>query len=132
MADGDADYVTDDVPKILGRPARTFEQFATDYAAAFSPVRATPDAPRHGDRQGVRAALIQKGAPITTTIETTGRTAHLLALMTSGDDAFNAGTSKRWTPSTTRTWSPTSRGSQSPSADGDAQRRDAADDPHLP
>jgi hypothetical protein len=27
---------------------------------------------------------------MTTTIETTGRTAHLLALMTSGDDAFNA------------------------------------------
>jgi len=36
MADGDCDYVTDDVPSILGRPARTFEQFATDYAAAFS------------------------------------------------------------------------------------------------
>jgi uncharacterized protein YbjT (DUF2867 family) len=36
MADGDCDYVSDDVPQILGRPARTFEQFATDYAAAFS------------------------------------------------------------------------------------------------
>lgn len=36
FAEGDADYVTDDVPAILGRPARTFEQFATDYAAAFS------------------------------------------------------------------------------------------------
>ena len=33
---GDSDYVTDDVPTILGRPARTFEQFATDYAGAFS------------------------------------------------------------------------------------------------
>jgi uncharacterized protein YbjT (DUF2867 family) len=41
MADGDCDYVTDDVPSILGRPARSFEQFATDYAAAFSPVHAT-------------------------------------------------------------------------------------------
>jgi hypothetical protein len=36
FAQGDADYVTDDVPAILGRPARTFEQFATDHAAAFS------------------------------------------------------------------------------------------------
>jgi uncharacterized protein YbjT (DUF2867 family) len=40
MADGDCDYLTDDVPSILGRPARSFEQFATDYAAAFSSVRA--------------------------------------------------------------------------------------------
>ena len=36
FAQGDADYLTDDVPAILGRPARTFEQFATDHAAAFS------------------------------------------------------------------------------------------------
>jgi uncharacterized protein YbjT (DUF2867 family) len=36
FADGDSDYVTSDVPSILGRPARIFEQFATDYAAAFS------------------------------------------------------------------------------------------------
>jgi uncharacterized protein YbjT (DUF2867 family) len=36
FAEGDADYVTEDVPAILGRPARTFEQFATDYATAFS------------------------------------------------------------------------------------------------
>ena len=36
FADGDSDYVTDDVPSVLGRPARTFEQFASDYAAAFS------------------------------------------------------------------------------------------------
>jgi uncharacterized protein YbjT (DUF2867 family) len=36
MAEGDCDYVTDDVPSILGGPARSFEQFATDYAAAFS------------------------------------------------------------------------------------------------
>jgi nucleoside-diphosphate-sugar epimerase len=36
VAEGDADYVTDDVPSILGRPARTFQQFATDYVAAFS------------------------------------------------------------------------------------------------
>jgi len=40
MADGDCDYLTDDVPSILGRPARSFEQFATDYATAFSPVHA--------------------------------------------------------------------------------------------
>jgi len=37
MAEGDCDYVTSDVATILGRPPRTFEQFATDYAAAFSP-----------------------------------------------------------------------------------------------
>ncbi len=40
MADGDCDYVTDDVPSILGRPASSFEQFATDYARAFSSVQA--------------------------------------------------------------------------------------------
>jgi len=36
FAEGEADYVTDDVRSILGRPARTFEQFAADHAAAFS------------------------------------------------------------------------------------------------
>lgn len=36
MADGDCDYVTDDVPQILGRSASSFEQFAIDYAEAFS------------------------------------------------------------------------------------------------
>jgi uncharacterized protein YbjT (DUF2867 family) len=36
FADGDADYVSDDVPELLGHPARSFEQFVTDYAAAFS------------------------------------------------------------------------------------------------
>jgi uncharacterized protein YbjT (DUF2867 family) len=35
-ADGDADWTSDDVATILGRPARSFEQFAADYAAAFS------------------------------------------------------------------------------------------------
>ena len=35
-ADGDAAWVTDDVPAILGRPARSFEQFAADHVAAFS------------------------------------------------------------------------------------------------
>jgi uncharacterized protein YbjT (DUF2867 family) len=34
-ADGDAEWVTDDVPSILGRAARPFEQFASDYAASF-------------------------------------------------------------------------------------------------
>jgi len=37
MAKGDCDYVTGDVATILGRPPRSFERFATDYAAAFSP-----------------------------------------------------------------------------------------------
>ena len=36
FAEGDADYVTDYVPAILGRPARKFEQFAIDYAGSFS------------------------------------------------------------------------------------------------
>jgi uncharacterized protein YbjT (DUF2867 family) len=36
IADGDAEWVTEDVPSLLGRPARSFDQFAADYAAAFS------------------------------------------------------------------------------------------------
>jgi uncharacterized protein YbjT (DUF2867 family) len=36
IANGDAQWVTEDVPSLLGRPARSFEQFAADYAAAFS------------------------------------------------------------------------------------------------
>jgi hypothetical protein len=40
MAEGDLDYVTDDVASILGRPARSFEQFARDHQAAFGPVSA--------------------------------------------------------------------------------------------
>jgi uncharacterized protein YbjT (DUF2867 family) len=35
-ADGDAAWLTDDVPAILGRPARSFEHFAADHADAFS------------------------------------------------------------------------------------------------
>jgi uncharacterized protein YbjT (DUF2867 family) len=35
-AQGDAEWVTGDVPSLLGRPARSFEQFAADYATAFS------------------------------------------------------------------------------------------------
>jgi len=38
VADGDCAYVTGDVATILGRPPRSFEQFVTDYAAAFSPT----------------------------------------------------------------------------------------------
>ena len=38
MAEGDCDYVTSDVATILGGPPRSFEQFAIDYAAAFSPT----------------------------------------------------------------------------------------------
>jgi uncharacterized protein YbjT (DUF2867 family) len=36
IADGDAAWVTEDVPGLLGRPARSFGQFAADYAGAFS------------------------------------------------------------------------------------------------
>jgi hypothetical protein len=35
-ADGDAAWVTDGIPAILSRPARSFEQFAADHTAAFS------------------------------------------------------------------------------------------------
>jgi uncharacterized protein YbjT (DUF2867 family) len=35
-AHGDAEWVTGDVPSLLGRPARSFGQFAADYAPAFS------------------------------------------------------------------------------------------------
>jgi uncharacterized protein YbjT (DUF2867 family) len=35
-AEGDAEWLTQDLPSLLGRPARSFEQFAADYAAAFS------------------------------------------------------------------------------------------------
>ena len=35
MADGDCDYVTDDVFQILGRPAGSFERFVVDHAQAF-------------------------------------------------------------------------------------------------
>lgn len=34
---GDGDWVTDDLPRILGRPPRTFGEFATDHASSFSP-----------------------------------------------------------------------------------------------
>jgi hypothetical protein len=34
-AQGEGDFVVGDVPALLGRLARNFEQFATDYAQAF-------------------------------------------------------------------------------------------------
>jgi uncharacterized protein YbjT (DUF2867 family) len=36
LAQGDSDWVTDEAPTILRRPARSFEQFSTDHADAFS------------------------------------------------------------------------------------------------
>ncbi len=36
MAEGDCDFVTDDVAELLGRPATSFEQFATGYAKVFA------------------------------------------------------------------------------------------------
>jgi uncharacterized protein YbjT (DUF2867 family) len=35
-AEGDAEWVSDDVHTVLGRPARSYQQFATDYSSAFS------------------------------------------------------------------------------------------------
>ena len=37
IAEGDAAWLSQDVPTVLGRPGRSFEQFATDHAAAFTP-----------------------------------------------------------------------------------------------
>jgi uncharacterized protein YbjT (DUF2867 family) len=37
IAENEAAWLTEDVPTILGRPARSFAQFATDHAAAFTP-----------------------------------------------------------------------------------------------
>ncbi len=36
FAEGDSDWTTDHVTAVLGRPARTFEEFVTDYTASFS------------------------------------------------------------------------------------------------
>jgi hypothetical protein len=36
FAQGDSDWITEDVLSLLGRPARTVEQFATDHAASFA------------------------------------------------------------------------------------------------
>lgn len=35
FAEGDSDYISDDVPAILGRSARTFEQFVADNAVTL-------------------------------------------------------------------------------------------------
>lgn len=35
IAEGDAAWLSQDIPSLLGRPARSFAQFAADYAAAF-------------------------------------------------------------------------------------------------
>jgi hypothetical protein len=35
-AQGDAEWVSEDVHSILGRPASSYQRFATDYASAFS------------------------------------------------------------------------------------------------
>ena len=37
IADGDAAWLSQDVPTLLGRPACSFEQFAADHAQAFTP-----------------------------------------------------------------------------------------------
>jgi uncharacterized protein YbjT (DUF2867 family) len=36
IADGDAAWLSDDLPGLLGRPARTFEDFAREHASAFA------------------------------------------------------------------------------------------------
>ena len=37
IAAGDAEWLSDDIAKILGHAGRSFQQFAQDHAAAFSP-----------------------------------------------------------------------------------------------
>ena len=52
----------------------------------------------------VIASATRKGGPImSTATDSTSRTAHLLALMKQGDDAFNSRDFAGWTRSTTRT-----------------------------
>lgn len=36
FAEGDAEWLSQDMPTLLGRPTRTYEQFAADHAVAFS------------------------------------------------------------------------------------------------
>jgi uncharacterized protein YbjT (DUF2867 family) len=36
FAHGDSDWITEDVPNLVGRPARTFRKFAADHADAFA------------------------------------------------------------------------------------------------
>lgn len=36
FAEGDAEWLSQDVPKLLGRPARPYDRFAADHVAAFS------------------------------------------------------------------------------------------------
>ena len=36
IAEGDAAWLSGDIPVLLGRPARSFGQFATDFATAFA------------------------------------------------------------------------------------------------
>jgi uncharacterized protein YbjT (DUF2867 family) len=99
MADGDCDYVTGDVPQILGRPDGSFEQFAIGYAEALSErfggdgVTRRAQSPTAGHEQRLRhqeGTSQQKGHAMTTNTETTSRTKHLLELMAYGDRLFNA------------------------------------------
>jgi hypothetical protein len=60
--------------------------------------------------------MTRKG--VTAMTDTNSRTAHLLALMKKGDDAFNARDFPRRMRSTTRTWSRISPGSPNRSTDG--------------
>jgi hypothetical protein len=72
FAEGGSDYVTDDVASILGRPARTFEQFVTDHATEFreagafeQPVELVEDVLNHRVQlvSDLRLALALAGAP---------------------------------------------------------------------
>jgi hypothetical protein len=36
IAEGDAAWLSEDVRAVLGRPAHSFEEFAADYATAFT------------------------------------------------------------------------------------------------
>ncbi len=35
IAEGDAAWLSEDIPALLGRPARSFDQFAADFAPVF-------------------------------------------------------------------------------------------------
>jgi uncharacterized protein YbjT (DUF2867 family) len=54
IADGDAEWLSDDVATLLHRPARSIQQFATDHAAAFTEDSANASSSLMHPRTGTR------------------------------------------------------------------------------
>ena len=91
MADGDCDYVTDDVPS---DPRQAGPQLRTVRHRLRSGVLVSPSSRlgggAHLSAQPFHDNQPRKGALVATTTHNDSRTAHLLELMTKGDNAFNA------------------------------------------